>query len=263
MPSPFPGMDPYLEDPAFWEGFHVLFIAECTFYLSDRLPKGYVANAGERIRLISRSDAAAEEYVPDVSVAKARRRPRRRPGAARGGGAVAVAVEPVTIPSIDALEVRDAFIEIRRLPAYEIVTSIELLSPANKFGEGVGEYRAKRRALVGQGVHVVEIDLLRRGARTELAEPLPPGAYFAMCFRADRRPDVDVYAWPLRGPLTPVAVPLKRPDRDVQLDLAAVVTSIYDRGHFAEKLRYRLPPPGPMSAADVRWASALGRSVRS
>ncbi|MBW3540169.1 MAG: DUF4058 family protein [Planctomycetes bacterium] len=29
MSSPFPGMDPYLEDPAFWPDFHSTFINYC------------------------------------------------------------------------------------------------------------------------------------------------------------------------------------------------------------------------------------------
>ncbi|MDB5358406.1 MAG: hypothetical protein JWN24_4859, partial [Phycisphaerales bacterium] len=42
---------------------------------------------------------------------------------------------PVTIPSVESLEVREGYIEIQRLPDYELVTSIELLSPWNKYGD--------------------------------------------------------------------------------------------------------------------------------
>lgn len=261
MPSPFPGMDPYLEDPAFWEGFHLVLMTECMYQLAERLPDGYVANVGERVQLISTLDEAAAQYLPDVVVTKEpfRGDAARRTGDDWGGGP-AVAVAPVVIPSIDAIEVREAYVKIQRLPDYELVTSVELLSPSNKFGEGIGEYRAKRRALVGQGVHVAEIDLLLRGTRTELARPLPPGDYFALIFYGDRRPDVGVYAWGLRDPLPEIRVPLRRPDPDVRLDLAAVVTSAYDRGKYRRKLRYSAGPPATVPRAAAEWVTSTARN---
>lgn len=215
--------------------------------------------------MISRSDAAAEEYVPDVAVT--RRAPREpsdvseeavQPG---GGAAAAVAIAPVTIPSLESIEVREGYVEVLRLPERKLVTSIEFLSPWNKFGEGLGEYRHKRRSLVREGVHVVEIDLLRRGRRTELAAPLPPGHYCAFVFRADRRPDVDVYAWDLKHPLPAIAVPLQPPDADVMLELSTVVSTAYARGQYCRKLRYGAAPPGPLTPADAAWASALARET--
>lgn len=49
----FPGMDPYLEDPSVWEEFHHVFMTECMYFLSDRLPSAYVAKIGERVELVS------------------------------------------------------------------------------------------------------------------------------------------------------------------------------------------------------------------
>jgi Protein of unknown function (DUF4058) len=262
MPSPFPGMDPYLEDPTVWEEFHHVFITECMYFLSDRLPNSYLAKINERVELVSRSDAAAAQYVPDVAMMRERPpRQRQESEPTRPAGGVAVATAPVTIPSVESLEVREGYIEIQRLPDYELVTSIELLSPWNKYGEGLGEYRHKRRSLVSRGVHVVEIDLLRRGRRTELARPLPAGHYYAFAFRADRRPDVDVYAWDLRHPLPTVSVPLQAPDPDVSLELRGVVNSAFDRGRYARKLRYSSAPPEPLSAEDSAWVSEIVRSV--
>src|SRR5215203_2602337 len=108
MPSPFPGMDPYLEDPSVWEEFHHVFITECMYELSERLPDRYVAKIDERVQLISWSDEATRQYLPDVAVARARSGSERRPAAGSGGGA-AVALAPVVIPSDEAVEVREAF----------------------------------------------------------------------------------------------------------------------------------------------------------
>ncbi|MGL4422693.1 MAG: DUF4058 family protein, partial [Gemmataceae bacterium] len=41
MPSPFPGMDPYLEDPAYWSGFHTTMIGHARGQISQQLPAGY------------------------------------------------------------------------------------------------------------------------------------------------------------------------------------------------------------------------------
>ncbi len=255
-------MDPYLEVPEQWEEFHHVLMTECMYFLSDCLPSSYQAKIIERVELISRDDAAAEQYVPDVSVMRQRPvRPDSTSNSMMGGGGTAVAIAPVTIPSIDLVEVREAYIEVMRMPDYKLITSIELLSPWNKYGEGIGEYRHKRRSLVAHGVHVIEVDLLRRGRRTELARPLPAGHYYAFVFRADRRPDVNVYAWDIRQPLPSISVPLAPPDADVQLDLAAIVANAYEHGRYRRKLRYSLPPPEPLSKADAAWVAEVARTA--
>jgi hypothetical protein len=250
-------MDPFLEHPSVWEEFHHVLITECMYDLGERLPPGYVAKIQERVQSISIADQAANEYVPDVAVARTRtqRHASSQPGT--GGGATAVAVKPVTIPAMDAMEVREGHVEILRLPDYELVTSVEILSPWNKFGEGVGIYREKRRGLVQRGVHVVEIDLLLRGTRTELALPLPEGDYYAMVFLGNRHPDVNVYAWRVRDPLPVISAPLKAPDESVAIDLPSVFRSAYDRSHYERKLRYDQELPRGLSPADAQWASEL------
>jgi hypothetical protein len=255
-------MDPYLEDSTVWEEFHHIFITECMYSLSDRLPDNYVAKIGERVELVSRDDEAAAQYVPDIAVAGMARRPESMTGTA-GASGDGVAVAPVTIPSTDALEVKEAFIEILRLPDMKLVTSIELLSPWNKFGEGIGEYRHKRRSLIRQAVHVVEIDLLRRGRRTELAQPLPAGDYYAFIFRGDQRPNVNVYAWSIRQALPEIPIPLSAPDADVVLNLAELVNTAFDRGRYTRKLRYASGPPSqPLTPADMAWAiEVVGKSL--
>jgi hypothetical protein len=262
MPSPFPGMDPYLEDPSVWEEFHHVFITECMYHLSDRLPEGYIAKIDERVELVSADDEAARQYIPDVAVAAMRGGRGAARAAVPADTATAVAVAPVTLASVDSLEVKEAYIEIVRLPEHDLVTSVELLSPWNKFGEGVGQYRSKRRHLVRHGIHVVEIDLLTRGRRTEVVGAVPTGDYFVFVFRGDRKPDVDVYPWGVRQPLPVVRVPLRGPDGDVPLELSAVITSAYDRGRYSRKLRYGAPPTASLSPADKTWAADVVKSVR-
>jgi hypothetical protein len=114
---------------------------------------------------------------------------------------------------------------------------IEILSPTNKAGEGFSKYLRKRRATIRQKVHLVEIDLLLGGERLPMAEPLPPGDYCAVVSRSEERPASSVYAWTIRDPLPSVLIPLKRPDPDATLDLAAHFATAYDRGRYADNWR--------------------------
>jgi hypothetical protein len=247
-------MDPYLEDPAFWEGFHEVFAVECMYQLSERLPENYIATLRERVHLVSAEDESAAQYLPDVAMGR-----RRGSNPVRGSqaGGVALAPAPVMLTEDESIEVREVHVEIQRLPDYQVVTAIKLLSPWNKLGEGVGVYRAKRGDLLRSGVHVVELDLLVCGRRTELAQPLPAGDYYAMLFRADHRPDVEVYAWGVRDRLPVIPVPLKSPDADVPMDLAAIVNTAYERGRYDRKLPYNTPTPAPLASADLLWAAQL------
>jgi len=249
----FPGMDPFLEDPAFW--FHNVLITECMFEIERTLPDGYISNVKERAEVISADDPAAKAYVPDIGVAREVPRRKRKTRAGRGGGGVAVLdeVEWVTIPSVDSIEIREAYIEIQKLPGYELVTVVELMSPWNKHGAGIGIHRGRRANLVRDGIHFVELDLLRGGTRTHLAEPLPDGDYYALVFRADRKPDVDVVRWKLRDKLPLIPIPLRAPDKDVPLNLGAAVHSAYERGRYDRKLRYGRALDPALDQADVKW----------
>ena len=51
MPSPFPGMDPYLESPTHWSDFHATFIQSWREAIGDRLPDNYFARVGEEVVL--------------------------------------------------------------------------------------------------------------------------------------------------------------------------------------------------------------------
>lgn len=43
MPSPFPGMDPYIEGTQRWADFHQEFLVRSREQLNDRLPENYAA----------------------------------------------------------------------------------------------------------------------------------------------------------------------------------------------------------------------------
>ena len=57
----------------------------------------------------------------------------------------------------------------------------------------------------------------------------------------------------LQKPLPKIAIPLTPDDKDVVLDLQAVVTRTWDEGPYPELLHYDGPPPGSLTTEEVAW----------
>lgn len=252
MASPFPGMDPYLQDPAFWPDFHHRFLDCWCEAVADLLPEAYDARLNERVQLLKASEEVTKLLYPDVVVSRGAQPARRIEG---GGGTLLL--EPVTIPHEVFEEVRQVWVEILHRPDRRLVAVLEMLSPTNKTGDGFGEYCGKRRALLQQKVHLVELDLLVGGNRLLHRQPLPAGDYFAFVSRLDRRPDCQVYAWTLRQPLPIIPIPLLAPDPDVQVDLEAVFGVAYERGRYGRALAYGTTPAAPLAETDQTWARQM------
>jgi len=249
MSSPFPGMDPYLEDQGRWPDFHASTITYCRDALSDCLPDDYVAQMGEEVRVVTWREGHDRSMRPDVAIV--------RHGGSGGseqpaGTGMVATLEPIAIPFAAAVdEVRDTWIEIRRLPDERLVTAIEVLSPTNKGSSGLTEYLDKRHRLRTQRVNLVEIDLLIAGRRLPMGKPLPPGDFFTIVSRASNGEVGEVYAWSIQRPLPrkdshPAGRPrprrLPRPGRGLRPGLPAWPLCALDR--LQQAARSPPPPPG-------------------
>jgi hypothetical protein len=144
-----------------------------------------------------------------------------------------------------------------------LVAVLELLSPANKEQPGHGGYLIKRNKLLHQGVHLVEVDLLLKGARVPLSKPLPPGDLYAFVSRADRRPDCQVYSWGLRNRLPAIPLPLSAPDLDILVDLAVVFATTYERGRYLGDIDYAAPLKIPLNGTDHDWVMQTAKRAPS
>ncbi|MGH7134659.1 MAG: DUF4058 family protein [Pirellulales bacterium] len=258
MNSPFPGMDPYLEQPGVWPDFHSEFIGCLRYQLRQRLPANYDARINERIALFDMEGELVQTFVPDTFVIE------KQNGGGRVAGERSMAVlEPVTLPLVIVHESRETYIEIYHRPERSLIGIVEVLSPTNKRGEGRGEYLAKRNCVLCQPVHLVEFDLLIAGERLPLAEPLPLADYYAFVSRSDQRPYCQVYPWRLRQALPAVNIPLRPGDADVCLDLASVFEETYRRGGYENDLDYTSRPLAPLDPADLKWAMELAQSFAS
>lgn|SRR5487761_1150139 len=240
MKSPFPGMDPFLEQPAYWSDFHATFINYWREAIADLLPPAYEAALGERVYLVETGPDAHKLGYPDVAVTHEQSPPPARPAPV----VAAATLEPVTVPLTMLEGPRETYIEILHQPERSLVAALELLSPANKEPPRRVEYLAKRRALLLQNVHLVELDLLLSGRRLPFQDRLPAGHYYYFLARAEERPDCQVYHWSLRGVLPTLPVPLRHPDADILVNLATVFATVYERGKFFRRVDYNgaIPP---------------------
>lgn len=259
MPSPFPGMDPYLEAPPLWPGLHQPLITYISDDLQTHIRPTYHARIGERRYIVE----ASRDIYPDVAVVERPSGPSTPTGS--GGTAVAVADEPVTV-TVDPVELREPFVEIIHNAGGEVVTVIEVLSPANKTpGQGYQLYRQKQQEILNSPIHLVEIDLLSQGLPTlALPESAYPDRhtyrYLVSVNRATDRHRFELYPFSLSQRLPRCRIPLKSPDPDVVLDLPALFTRCYDNGGYPDFVDYSQPPPVPLSEEEQTW---LAENVKS
>lgn len=187
MPSPFPGMDPYLEG-AEWVSVHVELSSEIARQLAPQVRPKYIVRPVRRFLTAMPEDISITtgDIYPDVSVTDT-------PGSLESGTVpAAVAPIPVYLATVMPQQVPQVTVEIRDVAQRELVTAIEILSPANKRGEGYREYLDKRRRLLYSTAHLIEIDLLRHGRRIPMQQPLPAAPYFIFLSRAEQRPMLEV-----------------------------------------------------------------------
>jgi Protein of unknown function (DUF4058) len=256
MPSPFPGMNPYFEQPGIWRGFHGLLLGQLTFALNSRVTPRYHADYEESLYIDQPQPTDRTFFaVADVGVAEGDDEPLRETG---GGTAVAARprANPVPATVTAGIKKKHRWLTIRDTQNREIVTVIEVLSPSNKTStDDRAQYLRRRRKLLHSKVNLVEIDLLRGG------EPMPMNGvpdcdYRIMVARRGRRPNVDVWPVGLRETLPEIPIPLAGTDPDVWLDLKPVLDAVYDGGAYRYRL-YDHPPDPPLTVDDAAWATEL------
>jgi len=268
MPSPFPGMDPYLESPDWFPDLHDGMITFIKGELQARLPKSYYARSRQHVWL---GLEHRDHVEPDVDVLRSGGAKRRRRDADSGGVAVA---EPVTsgpvVVSVGMImgdPEHEPFLEIHRRqgPDDVVVAIVEILSPSNKTpgDHGRNVYVAKQQETLFSQVHLIEIDLLRAGTHAT-AVPLDLALaeagsfdYHVCVHRSDHFTDFFVYPIKLESKLPVIAVPLLPGDQDVALDLQAAFDRAYDVGPYDRAVHYDMVTVEPPLRPDQQeWVKA-------
>jgi hypothetical protein len=249
MPSPLPGMDLYLEQPAFGASFHSRFVVAMADAIEVLLDPAYYVEVEVRTYL-SEADGSMLIGIPDAVVAQAADL-STRVNPAMASVAVQSRPQRVTVPLPET--VKERYLEIRELETGTVVTAIELLPPANKRpGPGRNTYEAKRRQILGSSTHLVELDLLRGGQPMAVVGHTADTPYRILISASSQRPAADLYGVLLQEPLPTIPIPLKPDHAPILLNLQAVLDGIYDRGRYHSRIDYTQPPPTPALTPDAQ-----------
>ena len=259
MPSPFPGMDPYLEG-YLWPDVHNALANKMRQLLSPLLRPRYTARLGIYVVEDSAPESDIGIMYPDVEVMQRNdyeTTPRVNPSTTSALHTGTATPALLSIPVILPVEVQIPVVEIRDAAHNQLVTSIEILSPVNKREPGLAAYRQKRQRLYQAGIHLIEIDLLRRGSRPISDTRVPVVPYLVMLTRAHAG---RTQVWPLAlaDTLPTIPVPLRQPDDDVLLDLSDTLQRVYDEAAYDLSIDYRSNPPPPVfQPVDQKWMREL------
>jgi hypothetical protein len=265
MPSPFPGMDPYLEDPDLWPDVHARLIGEVQADLNRQIAPNYVARVEQRVFISDENDPARDLIVPDVRVVRSDRQVAV-PSMTAAQQPADDAVESFEVTTETDEEIFESFVRVYDRRDRSIITLIEVLSPANKTSGSAGRraYREKRQEVLASPAHFVEIDLLRAGTRSFVLEQLPAYDYLVHVSRAVHdggRRRARVWPIPITRRLPVVPVPLRHGDADAQLDLQHILAAAYDHARYDLDVDYAADPVPPVDVDRADWVRATARAA--
>jgi Protein of unknown function (DUF4058) len=257
MSSPFPGMNPYLEDSDLWPGVHGRLIVAIADFLSPQLRPKYFVAIEERIYQTT-SDDRLLVGIPDVIV--------KSPASTTNIGIstnVAITlptVEPTSVTLPMPTTVTERYLEVRKVGTKEVVTVIEILSPKNKrAGEGRNAYENKRLRVLGSSTHLVEIDLLRTGEAMDILGNTIQSDYRIIVSRGEQRPKGDLYAFNLKNSIPPFPLPLRNENLEPLLDLQTLLNDLYDRASYDLVIDYSQEPVPALSQENAAWVDGVLR----
>ncbi len=259
MKSPFPGVDPYLEQH--WGDIHTRLMVYLSDQIDQQLPAGLQARVEESVSVDI--DESSRWIYPDVRVIEDLHSSTAPVSALAVAGTIVV--EPTIIPLANE-QVTERHIEIVDLSSgHRVVTAIELLSPSNK-REALGRsaYRRKQREYLAAGVNLVEIDLIRSGdfivAAPEERVPTNKRTLYIICIRRVQRPaEAEIIPVPITSAVPNFRIPLRPVDVDVVVQLQPLLDECYRRGRY-QTIDYSLAPVPKLDASTAAWAEQLLRS---
>jgi hypothetical protein len=252
--SPFPGMNPYLENPLFWSEIHNLLIAAIFRKLNPQLRPKYRVAIEKRVYQTIDEDSLLVG-VADVAVQNIEKMPLPEPASVAVASPV---VEAVTVDVTMPETVKETYLEVRDVATQEVVTVIEILSPKNKRpGEGRNAYIKKRLQVLGSYTNLVEVDLLRDGKPIQQLQNNIQTDYRILVSRASKRPKADLYAFNLQNPIPSFPLPLREGDTEPLLEIQTLISELYNEGNYDLVIDYAQEPVPAMSVNSVAWVDEL------
>ena len=206
MPSPFPGMDPYLESSSRW--------ANVQHHLLASMQQALMLSVADRYR----ARLASRTYTVEVPL----------------------------FTSISREEHSEEFLEVRSRADGQLVTQIEVITIGQRTTTiGRQMYRAARQAALSQRATIIEIDLLTQGTRPiDLPGgntlPTPYSIVITPSTNSERQ---EIIPLSIEKRLPRFRFPVAPDERELMVDLQAVFSRAYDLGGFGVGLDYRGPLP--------------------
>lgn len=251
MPSPFPGMNPYLENSELWTEVHHRLITAIANAIEAVLSLDYRVAIEKRVYSSVPEDAVLIG-IPDASViSQAKVNPAPVTELSRSDASVTVMLP---IPE----EIREGYLEIRDVATGTVITVVEVLSPPNKRpGKGRDTYERRRNAVLESATHLVEIDLLRDGSPMAMVGQVPAFDYRILVSRSPQRPQAELYGFGLRQPIPVFMLPLKPGEAAIAVDLQAILMQVYNQARYDLAIDYQQEAVAVLKESDRLWADAL------
>lgn len=258
MKSPFPGMDPYLED--YWSDVHSRLATYSCDYLNRQMPRGMRARIQESIAVES-DDRDPVTYFPDVTVSHLSS--PFTPGTAFKQSPTSSALIVRLRPDPEIFR----SVRIETASGNKLVTAIEFLSPSNKHGDANREsYKRKRNDILASSASTVEIDLLRAGPNVTAVSL----KQVKLKYRKNRKAVVvrgwdqtwaEVYFMTMRQALPKINIPLRKEDADIVLDLQSILDQVYENGLY-DTIDYTCPLENELMPQDEAWVDELLKNAK-
>ncbi|MEO0732811.1 MAG: DUF4058 family protein [Bacteroidota bacterium] len=222
--NPQVGMWPALEQPRHFPDLHASLSVYIRDWLSPRLPEAYSISVE---RGLSTLDDFGEprRYRPDVRIDR-----KNTPST------VSSEISAVDAPSfaVDVPSQPQRYLTVRDGDE-NLVTTIEILSPANKTGDGYEDFRRKQENLSEQQIHLVEIDLLTQGKRRWRNERVDAADYVVTVQRGTSE-IANVWVAALGEALPTIPIPLRSPDVDVPLPVEVILQEYLTKSGVRRRL---------------------------
>jgi Protein of unknown function (DUF4058)/Protein of unknown function (DUF2934) len=224
MPSPFPGMDPYLEDDQLWPLFHHHLVLCLYQVLLPGLVDRYRARVVQRRYIVN----SAVAHAPGVEHAE------------------------------EVLAIRQRA-DDKLVTLVDVVSPANKTTAA-----GRRAYLEQRQAARAEQASVVEIDLVLQGRLTldYSREGLPAWDYAVTVTRSIQPERYEIYTSTLQKRLPRFRLPLAPDDRDTVIDLQAAFARCFDQGEYAARIDYRRDPAAPLSIDQRLWLDQILRAQK-
>jgi hypothetical protein len=247
MTPNFPGMNPYLENPALWSEVHSWLIVELARELNPSLIPKYRAAVEKRVYmdslLVGIPDTSVFQQSPEIS----------RSNVVTTG----VLTKPIRVTLPLTEEITERYLEIREVKTGRVITVVEVLSPKNKrVGEGRDKYLTKRQKVLNSATHLVEIDLLRTGNFMPMMEGIRSD-YRILVSRANLRPEAELYPFNVTESIPQFLFPLQPHDQEPIVNLAEILRQVYQEAALDLAIDYLVQPLPPLNENDFEWMRSL------